>query len=147
MKKYIFLAVCLLTMNWSAMAQQGKRSPADRKSRMENYQIAFITERLNLTPEESQKFWPIHNQYRDLLKKARQDARGQKVIEDMSDSEAEQHIKTLFEQDERELDLKKEYAQKLKGIISSKKIAKLQELEKEFKRELLQKAKERREKQ
>jgi hypothetical protein len=111
---------------------------------MESYQIAFITERLNLSTEEAQKFWPIYNQYREQTKKLRQENKNQKPVEDMSEAEAEQFIKNSFDHDARELELRKEFFQKLRGVLPAKKIARLQGLEKEFKKELLERAKERR---
>ena len=33
--------------------------------RINAYRIAFLTRRLNLTPQEAQKFWPVYNEYQD----------------------------------------------------------------------------------
>ncbi len=141
MKKVILWSFFMLGLAFIAIAQ---RPNERKKDRMENYQIAFITERLNLTTDEAQKFWPIYNQYRQEVKKLRQDAKDQKMVDDMSEAEAEQFIKATFDKDSRELDLRKEFSQKLRGVLSAKKIARLQGLEKEFKKELLERAKERR---
>jgi hypothetical protein len=141
MKKIIIFSILSLCLMTTVFAQ---RSGERMKNRMEGYQIAFITDKLNLTSEEAQKFWPIYNQYKDQAKKLRQDAKPQKEIQDMTDAEAEQFIKSSFEKDSKELDLKKEFVQKLRGVLPPKKIAQLQGLEKEFKKELLEKAKERR---
>jgi hypothetical protein len=121
-----------------------QRSGERKKNRVEGYQIAFITDKLNLTSEEAQKFWPIYNQYKEQAKKVRQEAKAQKEIQDMTDAEAEQFIKSSFEKDSKELDLKKEFVQKLRGVLPPKKIAQLHGLEREFKKELLEKAKEHR---
>lgn len=142
MKKIIIISLLSLCVVASIFAQRPKA--AKTKDRVEAYQIAFITERLNLTSEEAQKFWPIYNQYRDQLKHIRQDNRLEKPIEEMTDSEAEQLIKATFEKETKELELRKEFVQKLRGVLSAKKIARLQGLEKEFKKELLERAKERR---
>ena len=141
MKKIILFSILSLCLITTVFAQ---RSGERMKNRMGNYQIAFITDKLNLTSDEAQKFWPIYNQYKDQTKKLRQEARAQKEINDMTDAEAEQFIKSSFEKDAKELDLKKEFIQKLRGLLPPKKIAQLQGLEKEFKKELLEKAKERR---
>lgn len=37
---------------------------------VEAYKTAFITQRLNLTTEEAQKFWPIYNAYSAEVKQA-----------------------------------------------------------------------------
>ena len=33
--------------------------------------IAFLTERMNLTPDEAQQFWPLYNQFNENLKQLR----------------------------------------------------------------------------
>jgi Skp family chaperone for outer membrane proteins len=52
----------------SAQAENGKRF-----QRIEAIKIAYITRELDLSPEESQKFWPLYNNYFEELKKARQE--------------------------------------------------------------------------
>lgn len=141
MRKIVLFSLLFLSLSIVAQAQR----PGERmKNRMENYQIAFITEKLNLSPEEAQKFWPLYNQYRNEVKKIRQDTKNDKAVEDMSEAEAEQFIKDVFDKESRELNLRKEYFQKLRGVLPAKKIARLHGLEKEFKKELLERAKERR---
>jgi hypothetical protein len=49
------------------MHQQG---PGPRVN-AEALKVAFITRQLNLSVEEAQKFWPVHNSYMEELKKAR----------------------------------------------------------------------------
>ena len=39
-------------------AQDGERG-----GRIESLKIAFLTKKLNLSPEEAQRFWPIYNNY------------------------------------------------------------------------------------
>jgi hypothetical protein len=46
--------------------------PGDRTN-IEAIKVAYITKQLNLSAEEAQKFWPVHNAYMAELKKARQD--------------------------------------------------------------------------
>ena len=142
MKKYILFLVVFLSITNFASAQRG----GGGKNKMESYRIAYITDKLSLTPEEAQRFWPIYNQFRDQLKEIRKDAKGQKAIEDMTDNEAENAISGNFEREEKVAALKKEYVKKLKGVIPPKKIAQLQQVEQDFKKEVLQRMKERREK-
>ncbi|HTB99483.1 MAG TPA: hypothetical protein VK705_02255, partial [Ferruginibacter sp.] len=47
----------------------------DRKDRVETMHIAYLSDKLNLTSAEAEKFWPIYNQYKadqDALRKQRQ---------------------------------------------------------------------------
>lgn len=47
----------------------------DRLERIKAFKVAFITEKLDLTPKEAQGFWPIYNKYSDDSDKIR---RGQR---------------------------------------------------------------------
>ena len=58
------------------------------QDKIESFKIAFITQRLNLTAEEAQKFWPIFNDLQANLKSIKQSSKNQKPVADMSDEEA-----------------------------------------------------------
>ncbi|MFN3299174.1 MAG: hypothetical protein ACK41Z_03180 [Sediminibacterium sp.] len=47
--------------------------PPGERPNIEAIKVAYITKQLNLTAEEAQKFWPVHNAYMAELKKARQE--------------------------------------------------------------------------
>jgi hypothetical protein len=140
MKKIILFGLFLSLMGSVAEAQRTGSKFADR---LESYQVAFITQKLDLSAEEAQKFWPLYNQYRDQTRKLRQEGSRTSFSEDMSDVEAEQYIKSSLDREGRELDLRKEFIQKLRGALPPRKIAKLQDLDREFKKELLERARER----
>lgn len=141
MKKSILFGLFLLLTTLVTFAQRQNGKFADR---LESYQVGFITQKLDLSTEEAQKFWPLYNQYRDQAKKLRQEGSVAKSTEEMSDAEAEQFIKSSLDRESRELDLKKEFIQKLRPVLPARKIARLQDIEREFKKELLEKARERR---
>lgn len=133
MKKVVLFIIYIL-LNFNALAQNGVKI----KERMEAQRAAFITQRLNLTPEEAQQFWPVYNQLTEKVQQVRNAEKDEKKpLDEMTDAEAEKMITTSFDKETRELELKKEYFQKLKKIISIKKIAKLYRVEREFKGELV----------
>ena len=136
MKKLFFL-ILSTTLCISAFAQN--------KNKLEAQRVAFITQRLNLTPEEAQQFWPIFNQYTEKLQQIRAASKPEKMVEDMNDADAEKVILGEFDKDAKELDLKKEYYQKLKKTISVKKIARLYKAERDFRSLLLEKIQQNRE--
>lgn len=49
--------------------------PPGERPNIEAIKVAYITKQLNLSAEEAQKFWPVHNAYMAELKKARQEYR------------------------------------------------------------------------
>ena len=51
-------------------------------------QVAFISEKLNLSEEEAQRFWPIYNQYQNELMENKESIM-MRPNPDMNDAEAE----------------------------------------------------------
>jgi ferritin len=113
-----------------------------RNDRIAAQRIAFITQRLHLSPEESQQFWPIYNQYTDKIQQIRNSAKLEKTLDEMNDAETEKFLMNQIDKEQRELDLLKEYYQKLRKVISVKKLAYLYRAEQDFKGELLNRLKE-----
>ena len=132
--KRIFFAFACLIMAANLVAQPNQNR---MKERVEAQRIGFITQRVNLTPEESQQFWPIYNEYTDKMQQIRSATKMDKTFDDMSDADAEKVIMGQFDKESRALDLRKEYYQKFKKVISVKKIAKLYKAEQDFKGEML----------
>ena len=134
MKRILFLPLFVVLTTLSAIAQ-----PGDRKEKMEAFRIAFFTEKLNLSSEEAKNFWPIMNEFRDARQKLHEQYDTNKDVDSMSDSEVEQFIIRSVEQDQRELDLKKDLIGKMRKVLPARKVARLQGIEREFKEELLKK--------
>ncbi|MBQ5517559.1 MAG: hypothetical protein IIT92_04060, partial [Bacteroidales bacterium] len=62
MKKFFALTLCLFVSVLLFAQPQGKPNEEQRKKDWERLQaekIAFITQELDLTPEEAQVFWPV----------------------------------------------------------------------------------------
>lgn len=111
--------------------------------KVEAQKIAFITNALNLTPEESQKFWPLYNEYSAKEKEFRPEFKERPG--NVSEAEANELINKFFENEEKRLILMKNYYQKFKNVIPASKVVKLHFAERKFKEKLLEKIKERRE--
>jgi hypothetical protein len=109
MKRFLLLTCFAFTFLIS-MAQNGNQ--------IEALKIAYITKRLNLSPDEAQKFWPIYNQYAEELKRTRQDAI--------------RNSKSEIELDESLLNVRKKYSVLFGQAISPQKIDIFFKSEKEF---------------
>jgi hypothetical protein len=69
MKKYLLFIVVFLMAAW-LNAQPPGRDRMPKPEQMEKIKalyVAFITQKINLTTEEAQKFWPVHTQYDNEL--------------------------------------------------------------------------------
>ena len=150
--KHIFYTVSLAFLPLLLIAQEqsgsGGRNPEMREKMMEKVEaqrIAFITTKLDLTSDESAKFWPVYNEYAkkrmDLRKNSRSD---RKNNDQLNESDSEKALEQRMENQEKEISLKKSYYEKFKTILPAQKLVKLDEAEMDFNKEILKKFKERR---
>ena len=112
--------------------------------KIEAMKIAFITKRLNLTPDESQKFWPVYNQYEAEKKQIRLTTVGSikqlKDDGDFTNAEAEIAISKYIEFKSKELELVKKYVAEFRKILPGVKVAKLMTADDRFKKLLTKQA-------
>ncbi len=119
----------------------------ERKDRLEQRKIAYITTELDMTADQAQRFWPIYNKYTAELSASRGDKPGKKKEDtELSDSEAEALISTMLDNEEKKIQLKKEYVGQLKNVLNNHQILKLMNTEKKFRKEILDRYKKRRNK-
>jgi len=144
MKRLIPLLILLI--NISAFAQPNGKM----KERIKAQKIAFITEKLNLSSEEAEKFWPIYNAFEASTEKVRNKGREIKrqmhTNPDMSDIEADTLLETLTKAENDMHVAKVKLVNDLKEVIPSIKIIKLKAVEDAFNRKLLERLKDYREK-
>ncbi len=131
-----------------AMAQS-EGAPQDKRQEIEAMKVAFLTRKLDLTPEEAKVFWPVYNQYQDELDGLRENHRKQRrdakeEMEGMSDKDVEKLVDSEIQFRQNELDILKKYNSQFKSVLPMKKVAKLHRAEEDFKRELIQRIQERR---
>lgn len=145
----IFRLFLLIMMPMAVFAQDRQQ---DRKDKIETMHIAYLSEKLNLTSGEAEKFWPVYNEYKaeqDKLRKQRMDnvqavikANG---VDNMSDADVQKLITDETDLETRQLDLRKVYITKFQQAIPIRKVAKFFIAEDEFKRYLLNQLRKRRE--
>jgi hypothetical protein len=152
MKKFICTTLLILAGFFPAISQPdqdgGPGIPpppsGKQRERIESMKIGFLTDRLNLTPEEAKAFWPVYNQYQNELEKLRKDRRAmlknaKENSDDLSDAETEKVVDSEIAFRQNELDLVKKYNPQFKKVLPIKKVARLYRAEEEFKMELLNK--------
>lgn len=113
----------------------------EARQRIEAQRIGFITQKLNLTPDEATKFWPVYNEYKDALRDMKDDMERPDLM-NISDDEANTVIDRHIQQEQKRLDMQKKLITDLRKVISPRKIILLQASEREFNRGLLRKANE-----
>lgn len=120
-------------------------NPEKREARVKAYRIAVFTEMLNLSEEEAQGFWPIYNDFQDKREQLQKQLKPSKDLDSMNDKEVEEYLKKFHDTRQQELDLEKELSQRLRKVISIRKIAKIPNAEREFRERLVQKLRENKE--
>jgi hypothetical protein len=149
-----FLLIAILVAVSSPIQAQEKKQDEEGKrfkhrsekfEKMRSMKIAFITESVDLTPEEAEKFWPVYNEfdkqrgelthlimerYHELEEKKNED-------KEITDEEALEMMQRRFELEERIRSLELEYFKKYLEILSPNKVLKLYEAEDRFKKQLI----------
>ncbi len=130
----IFLMVTLLC---SLTFGQPATQKNIRKEKIEAMKIAFISNKIQLTTLEAEKFWPVYSQYQKEMKVLNSNFR--KSFSEINnfntvipENEMEKRLMSEMEFAQKKLDLKKYYYPKFKEAISVNKISKLYEAEKMF---------------
>lgn len=113
---------------------------AERKDQIEQVKKEFITNRINLSPEQEENFWPVYENYtreKIRIKRNEQQIRRDNFNITASDEQLTQAIDKIFELKQQELDLEKEYRQKLLETINIRQLAELYRSEQDFLREVI----------
>jgi hypothetical protein len=119
----------------------------DGMKKVEAARIALITERLELTPEQAEKFWPVYREYvakRQDLRKEYLDARKELNGKELSEDESKRLLDKGMQLKERQLALDKLYSERLNNVITTRQILALRKAEDDFRQMLLDRLEKRR---
>ncbi len=116
-----------------------------RKEKIKSLKIAFISQKLSLTSEEAEKFWPIYNKYDEKIMLLKEEQLKLKLQNrNLTGEEALKKIEEAEQKETEIMALKKKMRTELIPVITAEKVLKLEQLEHEFHRKLLEKLKDRR---
>ncbi len=136
------LLALLFFASFSLLAQ-GKKM-LEKKEEIYALKVAFITNKLPLTSNEAEKFWPIYNAFEDkqfefkhekslvFLKKM-----DDETINKMSEKEAAALLSKMESAEEEIFQMRKKLIISLKPILSQVKLIRLKKAEEEFNKKLL----------
>ena len=120
MKKYLLILTLFFGSFSLALAQDNTTGDdITRQERVKALYVAYVTQQLALTPEEAQKFWPVHTQFETELKG---------VKKDLSELDRQQ----------ARLDIKKRYQGNFNKIIGTNRCERFFRMDGEFKRKLVE---------
>jgi hypothetical protein len=141
MKNIITLLVGLFMMG-AVFAQEEEPVKPDQNAqeKIKAARIAFITERLGLTPAEAEKFWPVYREFSVKRDELRQQYRENRKNPDPKKTPEENEKESLelgLKLKQHELDLEKEYSGKLLNVVPAQKVMALRKAETDFRRILI----------
>ena len=100
-----------------ALAQEGNDKPDKQDGgKLKAYQIAYFTNRLKLTPDEAQRFWPIFNQYESEIRTNR----------------IQNRQATEIEREEKEIVIRKKYFEQFTNVLNKERADRVFKCDKEF---------------
>lgn len=135
---FIYSGFFILLFAWpqivSAQEERGRRA------QIESAKIALITQRMQLTPQEAEKFWPVYNEYQQEKENIRrQTVRGrQSEVEEVTEQQALDLIRQRQDLRRQELALDEKYYDQMIQVTSARQVMALSKAESEFRRILLQ---------
>lgn len=115
MKLFSLIIIIIFGSSFFVNAQNDNRGK--RAEKIEALKIAFITQKLDFTSEEAQRFWPVYNRYENEIKQA--------ISNNKSGGDA-------LENEERVLNVKKKYRSEFMKVIGQPKTNNLFIAEREF---------------
>jgi Spy/CpxP family protein refolding chaperone len=109
--------------------------------KIENAKIALITNRLNLTPEQGQQFWPLYNEFDTKKKDIRKAYR--KLVNEINtlttnDDKILANLKETLNLQQKEVDVEREYMTRFLKVINIRQLAELYKTEQMFTNMLIQ---------
>ncbi|RIV32831.1 hypothetical protein D2V08_10395 [Flagellimonas lutimaris] len=138
------LILCFLLFGTFLMHAQGPG-----RERIKSLKVAFITERVGLTSEEAQQFWPIYNEHEKTLENMRRKERMElhaniSRVQELSMNESEKLLDNLLTLQFEKQKAERDFLSKLKTVIPAKKVLLLVKAEEDFKRQMIQQFRKRR---
>ena len=147
MKKIILLSFLAVSLTRLCAQDQPELVDPKVQERIKNLQIAYISDKLGLTPDQAQKFWPVYNEFagkRNELRKELITARKEVRTDNPDPKKQEELVKLGLSIKQRELNLENEYSGKLLQVITAQQILNLRKSERDFQQMIINQLQQRR---
>jgi LTXXQ motif family protein len=146
MKKLLIIALVLT--GFTTLAQN--KNQQDARAKLEAARIALITERLGLTPEQAQQFWPIYNEYaeqRRMIQQEYRQARNGLDMKNLTEEQSRALVKARMEGKQRQLNLETKYSDRLMNVINTRQLMALKKAEDDFRAMIIRRIEQRKRQQ
>ena len=140
----LLILLLVITSTIRVTSQDGPPPPLspERLQEIKAQKSAYLTARLNLSPEEAQRFWPVYNKYDDETDALRRELRGMdRAMRDkeggMTEAEAAGFLDKEIANRRREIDLMQQFQAESRRLIGAVRTVELGRAERDFHREVL----------
>jgi hypothetical protein len=123
MKKYLLILILIFGGFSFVYAQNGQRA-----EKIQELKIAFITQKLQLTSTEAEKFWPVYNSYENEIRQLRAGNKNGDVLEN----------------EQKLLDIRKKYKPSFEQILGAQRANDVYNAEREYRNVLIKRLKQQR---
>lgn len=144
-KSSLILLVFFLTVI-STFAQRDSKQHFDPE-RLQAARIAFITSRLELDPDQAEKFWPIYNEYtekRQAYLKEMAQLYPRRDAQALSDQESKKALERRFSIQRKMIDEEEKFVSQVSKVITYNQVMKLNGISRDFTRMIYQRNRQRR---
>ena len=150
MKRVFYTFVMVLLTSVTGVYGQGPRMMGQgQPDKLTSFKIAFFSSRLDLSPQEAEKFWPLYNDFSErksnlqverisLIQNALQNEAS--MTEGELGTTADKLVKTFSD----EADLVVSFNEALKKVLPPAKVIRLYQIENQYKQQLLRELNQRR---
>jgi hypothetical protein len=129
--------ILLLLCSTSPLLAQRTERQFDRE-KLEAARVAFITNRINLTASQAEKFWPLFNEHMEergeLMREMSEINR--KASDQISDRQATELMEKRFQLQEKMLEREKTFMRSITDVISPAQALQLSNVHRDFTRQL-----------
>ncbi|WP_207429715.1 hypothetical protein [Pedobacter sp. SYSU D00535] len=120
MKRLFFTILTALIFSIPALAQQGKQ--------LEAVKVGYITNKLDLSAEEAQRFWPVYHNYeremREVIKQRNKERKSGATVDELK-------YETQI------LNIRKKYKKEFSEVLPASKVALVFQAERDFREQLI----------
>lgn len=139
------IAAILMLFSFSLVLNaQGGKGRQEQMEKFKSMKIAYFTEKLELTPEEAEKFWPLYNDFETRKREVsryqyRRSRNMDEELANMTDQEASKMADDMILSRRKEVELYEAFHKDLKKIFPPKKVMKYYITEHQFREYMLRK--------
>ena len=147
----LLIALAIASAGITYAQKEMDDEPPIREERMKEIKAqksAYLTQKMELTPEEAQRFWPVYDQMekeqhanrKELMELRRSLKRsGSEITEEQANDLLDREL----EMREKDVQVARKYDPQLRKAIGAQKLVKLQKAEREFHREVVKRMRDR----